>query len=49
MDKQYTLRFLPLFSEDLNEAVDYIAVVLQNPDAAMKLIDGVETTINRRL
>ena len=29
--------------------MDYIAVVLQNPDAAMKLIDDVETAINRRL
>lgn len=49
MDRRYALRFLPLFSEDLNEAVDYIAVVLQNPDAAMKLIDDVEAAIHRRL
>ena len=49
MDKRYTLRFLPLFSQDLNEAVDYIAIVLQNPDAAMKLIDDVEAAIDRRL
>lgn len=49
MDKQYTLRFLPLFEHDLNHAVDYIAYELKNPDAAMKLIDDVEAAIYRRL
>ena len=48
MDKQYTLRFLPLFEHDLNNAVDYIASELKNPDAAMKLIDDVEAAIYRR-
>ena len=26
--KRYKLRFLPLFEDDLNEAVDYIAIQL---------------------
>ena len=30
MAKEYELRFLPLFEEDLNEIVDYITNVLQN-------------------
>lgn len=49
MDRRYSLRILPLFEQDLNSAVDYIAFKLQNPDAAMKLIDDVEAAINRRL
>ena len=32
--KRYRLRFLPLFEDDLNEIVDYIAGRLQNPQAA---------------
>lgn len=38
-NKQYGLRFLPLFEYDLNEAVEYIRYHLGNPDAAMRLID----------
>ena len=33
MDRRYALRFLPLFEQDLNCAVDYIAIELQNPEA----------------
>ena len=29
--KRYKLRFLPLFEDDLNEAVDYIAIQLKTP------------------
>ena len=32
--KRYKLRFLPLFEDDLNEAVDYIAIRLKNPTAS---------------
>ena len=40
MDKvKYQLRYLPLFYEDMAEVVDYISNDLQNPTAAMKLID----------
>ena len=49
MDRRYALRFLPLFEQDLNCAVDYIAIELQNPDAALKLIDDVEAAIMHRL
>lgn len=43
--KRYKLRYLPLFWDDLNEAVSYIADVLQAPQAAADLIDNVETGI----
>lgn len=48
-DKKYTLRYLPLFYEDLNEKVEYIAYEKLNPDAALKLIDNVEAAILDRL
>ena len=41
----YELRYLPLFWEDLSEAVAYIAFDLKNPAAAQRLIDGVETGV----
>lgn len=46
---QYKLRYLPLFYDDLAEAVDYISVKLQNPDSAKKLIDLTEQAIINRL
>lgn len=45
----YKLSFLPQFSEDLNQAVEYISNVLMNPTAAYNLIDEVEAAINERL
>lgn len=47
--KKYKLSFLPLFEEDLNEIVDYITVDLQNPSAAERLVDNIESAINKRL
>jgi toxin ParE1/3/4 len=47
--KKYKLSFLPLFEEDLNEITDYIANHLQNPDAALRLIDDIEIAIDKRL
>lgn len=47
--KRYDLRILPLFEEDLNKIVDYIAFRLQNPTAAEKLVDDVEAAIQERL
>ncbi len=47
--KRYELRILPLFEEDLNEIVDYIAFRLQNPIAAERLVDDVESAIQERL
>ena len=45
----YKLSFLPLFEKDLDEITDYIANHLQNPDAALRLIDDIEIAINKRL
>ena len=45
----YTLEYLPLFDEELAEAVRYIADELRNPDAAMKLVDDAEAAIQDRL
>lgn len=47
--KHYKLRILPLFEDDLNEIVDYIAYHLKNPSAAERLIDDAETAIYERL
>ena len=46
--KRYKLRFLPQFSEDLNEIVDYICYELQNPAAAERFIELVEQAIAER-
>ena len=43
------LRYLPLFYEDLKNAVDYISNDLKNPSAANRLLDKVETAILNRL
>lgn len=49
MDDKYELRYLPIFYEDLSEAVDYISNELNNTDAALKLIDLTERAILNRL
>jgi plasmid stabilization system protein ParE len=49
MDDKYELRYLPIFYEDLSEAVDYISNKLNNTDAALKLIDLTERAILNRL
>lgn len=46
---EYTLRYLPLFYEDLEEKVVYIAEKLKNPQAADELLDKVEKAIKDRL
>ena len=48
-DRKYRLRYLPLFEQDLERAVLYIANVLRNPDAAFNLVDDVEAAILERL
>ena len=45
--KHYKLRYLPLFVADMEEIVDYIA--LQNPDAAYRFLERVETAVRKRL
>ncbi len=47
--KSYRLRYLPAFEEDLINAINYIASVLKNEDAARKLLDDVEAAILKRL
>ena len=43
------MRYTPSFDEDFTETVRYIAEVLQNPQAAEKLIDDTEKLIMERL
>jgi len=45
----YTLRYLPLYEEDLNDILDYIVFNLQNPISALKLLDKIEGAIFERL
>ena len=45
---RYKLRIRPLFEEDLNEIVDYISLQLENPIAALALVDDVERAIKER-
>lgn len=47
--KNYELRILPLFEDDLNEIIDYIAGTLGNPIAASALVSEVEKSIHERL
>ena len=49
MDRKYTLSFLPLFEQDLSEVRDYIALNLNNPMAAKRLIEETEKAILKRL
>ena len=46
--RRYKLSILPLFEEDLNEIVDYIALRLENPIAARALVDDVEKALIER-
>lgn len=48
-NKVYRLRYLPIFMEDLAGAADYIANVLNNKSAALRLIDEAEAAIKERL
>lgn len=47
-DTNYKLRYLPLFYEDLEEKVMYIADKLHNTKAANDLVDTVEKAILKR-
>ena len=48
-NNSYQLRYLPLFEQDLIGVVNYITNVLKNEDAALRLINDVETAILKRL
>ena len=43
------LRFLPIFEDDLNNIVDYIDLILQNPDTSKRLVDDVFAAILKRV
>lgn len=47
-DTKYILRYLPLFYDDLEEKVVYIAEKLHNAKAAHDLLDAVENAILER-
>ena len=49
LNESYELRALPLFEEDLNGIVNYIAFTLHNPVAAENLVDAVEKAVYERL
>lgn len=48
-EKNYKLRYLPLFEEDLIAIVDYVIMKLKNPQAAEELVRDVECAIYERL
>lgn len=47
-DGKYVLRYLPLFYEDLEQKIVYIAENLHNEKAAKDLLDAVEKAILER-
>ncbi len=49
MQNDYSLRYLPMFYDDLDEKISYIANELKNPLAASDLLDAVEAAILKRL
>ena len=49
MGKRFSLRYLPLFEQDLAAARDYIALNLKNPIAALRLVEDTERAILKRL
>ena len=48
-NKIYSLRYLPIFEQDLTNTINYIANTLQNQEAAAKLLDDIEVAILKRL
>lgn len=49
MNKNYKLRYLPVFYKDLDEKLTYITDNLNNQEAAINLLDKVEEAILNRL
>ena len=48
-NKIYHLHYLQIFEQDLINTASYITNVLKNKDAALRLVDDVETAILERL
>jgi hypothetical protein len=49
VQKQYKLSYLPIFYEDLLEAVNHITLKLKNKQAAEELVNLTEMLIKERL
>lgn len=49
MEKQYKLKYLPLFYNDLEQKLWHIQFNLGNAEAAARLLDDVEAAILERL
>ena len=49
MAEKYLLNYLPQFETDLAAVRDYIAFDLQNPSAALRLVEDTENAILKRL
>ena len=47
MDRQYKYQFTPLAEQDLNEIFDYISLELFTPLSAEKLIERIQTAVER--
>ena len=48
-NKSYQLCYLPIFETDLLSTVNYITNILKNDDAALRLVDDIESAILKRL
>jgi hypothetical protein len=49
VERNYKVRFLPLFEWDLAKITDYISYNLRNPQSAYLLVDKIENAIKERL
>ena len=49
VQKQYKLSYLPIFYDDLLDAVNYIMLKLKNEQAAEELLNLTEMAIKERL
>lgn len=45
---KYSIKYLPSFSDELNEIVYYIAFILKNKNAAERFLDNVYYAIEKR-
>lgn len=45
---KFEVRTTPLFEADLNEILDYISLILLNPQAANTLLNKIEYSIEKR-
>lgn len=45
---KYTIKYLPSFSEELDEIIYYVAFILKNKNAAERLLKNVHNAIEQR-